>query len=159
MNDLFATKRLVFVWALLLFGTAQAATNFTEGGMVTVKSAHDVGTTADRLETALKNKGMTVFARIDHAAGAAKVGKTLRPTELVIFGNPKVGTPLMLCAPPVAIDLPQKALIWEDESGQTWLGYNDPEYIKSRHGVSGCDEVLGKITKALGNFANAATMP
>jgi len=84
-------------------------------GMVNVKSVHAVNVTADRLENVLKSKGMTVFTRINHAAGAEKVGKTLRPTELVIFGNPKIGTPLMQCSQSIAIDLPQKALIWEDE--------------------------------------------
>ena len=86
-------------------------------GLISVKSVHSVSVTADPLESILKNKGMNVFARINHGAGAAKVGKTLRPTELVIFGNPKVGTPLMQCSQSIAIDLPQKALIWKDEAG------------------------------------------
>jgi uncharacterized protein (DUF302 family) len=99
---------------------------------------------------------MTVFARIDHAAGAAKAGKSLPPTELVIFGNPKVGTPLMLCSRSIAIDLPQKALIWEDASGAVWISYNDPQFLKLRHNTQGCDPVLGKIATALANFANKA---
>jgi uncharacterized protein (DUF302 family) len=98
-----------------------------------------------------------VFKRIDHAAGAQKVGKTLRPTELVIFGNPKVGTPLMLCSHSVAIDLPQKALIWEDKAGQVWFSYNDPQYLALRHNIQGCDEVLKKVAGALGNFAKKAS--
>jgi uncharacterized protein (DUF302 family) len=126
-------------------------------GLVSVKSMHDVGTTADRLENVLKNKGMTVFARINHAAGAQKVGKTLRPTELVIFGNPKVGAPLMICSQSIAIDLPQKSLIWEDEKGQVWLSYNNPEYLAKRHNTQGCDQVLQKVANALGNFAKKAT--
>lgn len=121
------------------------------------KSAHDVVTTADRLEAVLKEKGMTIFARIDHAAGAAKVGNSLRPTQLIIFGNPKVGSPLMLCQQSVAIDLPQKALIWEDDQGVVWLSYNKPSYLKSRHSVTGCDEVFEKITGALSKFAAHAT--
>jgi len=129
----------------------------TMSNMVTIKSNHDVKSTADNLESILTSKGMTVFARIDHAAGAAKVDMQLRPTELVIFGNPKVGTPLMLCAQNVAIDLPQKALIWEDEAGETWLSYNAPQYLQDRHNIAGCDEVIGKVTKALSNFASAAT--
>ena len=112
---------------------------------------------ADRLENLLNSKGMTVFKRIDHAAGAASVGKTLRPTELVIFGNPKVGTPLMLCGQSIAIDLPQKALIWEDAAGQVWLSYNDPAFLKLRHDTRGCDEVLKKVSGALANFAKGAT--
>lgn len=130
-----------------------------ENGMVNISSAHDVKTTADRLEKSLKEKGMTMFNRIDHAAGAKKVGRTLRETELVIFGNPKVGTPLMQCSQTTAIDLPQKALIWKDDTGQVWFSYNDPAYVKKRHSIEGCDEAIGKISKALGNFAKMATMP
>ena len=100
---------------------------------------------------------MTVMARVNHQQGAEKAGLELRPTEVVIFGNPKVGTPLMQCAQSVAIDLPQKALIWEDANGEVWLGYNDPQYLKGRHDIEGCDEVLDKVSGALGNFAKAAT--
>jgi uncharacterized protein (DUF302 family) len=132
---------------------------FADNGVISVSSSHDVKTTADRLVQSLTTKGMTVFTRIDHAAGAAKVGKTLRPTELVIFGNPKVGTPLMMCDQGSAIDLPQKALIWEDDGGQAWLSYNDPKYLAQRHDLSKCAEVLKKIDKALGNFAAMATQP
>ncbi len=128
-----------------------------DGGLVSVKSSHDVATTADKLETVLKSKGMNVFGRVNHAAGAEKAGLSLRPTEVVIFGNPKVGTPLMNCAQSVAIDLPQKALIWQDEAGQVWLAYNDPAYLAERHQIEGCDEVLKKVTGALANFAAAAT--
>mgnify|MGYP001817415235 CR=1 FL=1 len=126
-------------------------------GIISVKSAHPVAVTADRLENILKSKGMTVFTRIDHAAGAKKAGKTLPPTELVIFGNPKVGTPLMQCSPSIAIDLPQKALIWQDEAGQVWLSYNDPQFLALRHNTQGCDEVLKKVANALGNFAKKAS--
>ena len=136
-----------------LFTTSAYATE----GMISIKSAHTVAVTADRLEKILTSKGMTVFKRIDHAAGAQKVGKTLRPTELVIFGNPKVGTPLMLCSQSVAIDLPQKALIWQDEAGQVWFSYNDPAYLALRHNIQGCDAVLKKIVGALGKFAAKAS--
>ena len=139
---------------LLLTSLANA-----DNGLISVKSSHEVKSTADRLENALKQKGMTVFARINHAAGAQKVGKKLRPTELIVFGNPKVGTPLMQCRQSTAIDLPQKALIWEDGDGQVWLSYNDPNYLVERHGITGCDEVVKKIETALNNFAKAATMP
>jgi len=128
-------------------------------GLISVKSSHDVKVTADRLEDILNKKGMNVFIRINHAAGAKKIGKQLRPTELVVFGNPKVGTPLMQCNQSVGIDLPQKALIWQDDKGQVWLSYNDPNYLALRHGLSQCAEVIKKIEKALGNFAKAATMP
>ena len=146
---------LVVLLSITLVSPALAG----ENGLIDVKSAHDVKQTADRLESVLKEKGMTVFTRIDHAQGAKKVDKDLRPTELVLFGNPKVGTPLMQCAQSVAIDLPQKALIWQDNSGQVWLSYNDPKYLKKRHGIEGCDEVIAKVEKALGNFAKKATMP
>ena len=130
-----------------------------ESGLVSVKSVHDVKATTDRLENILKEKGMNVFIRINHAEGAKKVGKELRPTELLIFGNPNVGTPLMQCAQTVAVDLPQKALIWQDEAGQVWLTYNDPQYLAERHGMTECGEVLQKVTTALSNFAKAATQP
>lgn len=146
-------KFLLSISFVALFSSSAIA----DGGMVSVKSVHTVSVTADRLENALKNKGMTVFTRINHAKGAEKVGKTLRPTELVIFGNPKIGTPLMQCSQSIAIDLPQKALIWEDEQGAVWLSYNDPQYLAKRHNTQGCDEVLKKVTNALGNFAKKAT--
>jgi uncharacterized protein (DUF302 family) len=102
---------------------------------------------------------MTVFIRIDHAAGAQKVNKQLRPTELIIFGNPKVGTPLMQCSQSTAIDLPQKALIWEDGNGEVWFSYNDPAYLVERHGLTDCDPVIKKVSAALANFAKVATEP
>ncbi len=142
----------VVLLTLCLAGLAQAA-----DGLIVVKSNHSVAATADKLESVLGEKGMTVFNRIDHAAGAESVGEQLRPTELVIFGNPKVGTPLIHCSQSVAADLPQQAVVWEDEGGQVWLGYNDPAYLKARHGLDGCDEVLAKVGKALANFAQAAT--
>ncbi len=130
-----------------------------ETGLINVKSFHDVKNTADRLEKVLNAKGMTVFSRIDHTEGARRVGEKLRPTELVIFGNPKVGTPLMQCGQTMAIDLPQKALIWQDETGQVWLTYNDPLYLAKRHGIDDCKAVLDKVQNALKNFAQAATQP
>ena len=141
--------------ALLLFSSAAIA----DQSIISIKSPYDVPATADRLEKSLASKGMTIFARINHTEGARKVGKELRPTELIIFGNPKVGTPLMQCAQSVAIDLPQKSLIWEDENGQVWLSYNDPGYLARRHNIKNCDEVLNKISNALENFARAATAP
>lgn len=141
----------------VLFGLVSVAV--ADNGLVNVKSTHSVKDTADKLEKALAAKGMTVFIRIDHSAGAKKVGLALPPTELVIFGNPKVGTPLMQCSRSVAIDLPQKALIWEDDQGQVWLTYNDPAYLATRHAITGCEAVLEKVGGALQNFAAAATQP
>jgi len=117
-------------------------------GMIEVKSAASVKETMNRMEKNVKKRGMKVFARIDHAEGAAKVGKTMRATELLIFGNPKGGTPFMECAQTVGIDLPLKALVWEDGNSQVWLAYNDPAYIAQRHGVAQCS-VVKKLSKAL----------
>ncbi len=148
--------RLTFVLIIFLYFASPAS---ADTGFINVKSNHSVKETADRLETVLKQKGMTMFIRIDHAAGAKKVGKNLRPTELVIFGNPKVGSPLMQCSQTVGLDLPQKALIWEDEAGQVWFSYNVPGYLDKRHGLAKCSPVLKKVENALKNFAVAATMP
>jgi uncharacterized protein (DUF302 family) len=148
-------KKLLPMLLMMLFtGLAQA-----NNGLVSVKSAHDVKTTADRLEAVLKKKGMTVFIRIDHAKGAKSVGNDLRPTELVIFGNPKIGSKLMQCAQTIAIDLPQKALIWQDGGGQVWLSYNEPTELAKRHRLPGCEKVIQKVTGALGKFAADATKP
>ncbi len=124
-------------------------------GLVALKSPYDARETMNRLEDLAKQRGLTVFARIDHAAGAAKVGKTLRPTEVLIFGNPQGGTPLMECAQTAGIDLPLKALVWEDASKQVWLGYNDAAYLSQRHGATACPAVEN-ISKALSGLATSA---
>lgn len=124
-------------------------------GLIAVKSPHKPKDTMDRLETLLKQKGVTIFARIDHAAGAETIGKSLRATELLIFGNPQGGTPFMECSQTVGIDLPLKALVWEDASGQVWVGYNDPAFLAQRHGVSQCP-VVENLKKALAGFAQEA---
>ena len=126
-------------------------------GVTRIKSMHSVATTVEKLEAVLKSRGMTLFKRISHSNGAAKVGLELRPTELLIFGNPKVGTPLMQCEQLAALDLPQKALVYEDEDGVVWFAYNDPKYIAERHNISGCGDVVDKISNALLNFSRAAT--
>ena len=100
---------------------------------------------------------MNIFLRLDHAAGAQKIGKSLRPTELLIFGNPQGGTPLMECAQSAGIDLPLKALAWEDASGQVWLGYNDPQFLVARHGARECGPVAANLRKALDGLAGVAT--
>jgi uncharacterized protein (DUF302 family) len=106
-----------------------------EKGLVRVPSRYPVEETVQRLQTTFASKGLQVFALIDHSGEAAKVGLKMRPTKLLIFGSPKGGTPLMVAAPSLAIDLPMKALVAEDENGKVWLTYNDPEYLKERHGV------------------------
>jgi uncharacterized protein (DUF302 family) len=104
-------------------------------GLLQVASRYTVDDTVKRLESVLAERGVRVFARIDHSGEAEKIGMKMRPTQLVIFGNPKGGTPVMVAAPTLAIDLPLKALVWEDESGQVWVSYNSPEYLQQRHGV------------------------
>jgi uncharacterized protein (DUF302 family) len=120
-------------------------------GLIAAKSPHGAKDTMNRFEELARQRGLNVFARIDHAAGAAKVGKSLRPTELLIFGNPQGGTPFMECAQSVGIDLPLKALVWEDASSQVWIGYNDPVFLARRHGADQCPaaENLGKVLAGL----------
>jgi uncharacterized protein (DUF302 family) len=108
-----------------------------ENGTITLRSSHGFATTLERLATALESKGITVFARIDHAAGAAGVGLELRPTTLVVFGNPAAGTPLMQAAQTAGLDLPLKALVWQDAQGEVMLSYNDPAWIAARHQLGG----------------------
>jgi uncharacterized protein (DUF302 family) len=126
-------------------------------GLTTIKSSHAPHETMTRLEAAVKAKGMTVFARIDHAAGASAAGLSLRPAEVLIFGNAKGGTPLMQAVQTIAIDLPLKALVWQDASGDTWISWNDPAWLAARHGVVGAEAVIGKLTSVLNEVAEAAT--
>ena len=146
-------KYLVALVLLAAFSYSQAA-----DGLVAIKSPYSAKATMDKFETIVKDKGLNIFARIDHAGGAAKIGKTLRATEVLIFGNPQGGTPFMECAQSVGIDLPLKALVWEDATSQVWLGYNDPVYLAQRHGVSQCP-VAENLRKALAGFAAAAVAP
>jgi uncharacterized protein (DUF302 family) len=139
-----AASTLIFV---------QAAA-FAADGLVTAKSPYNAKDTMNRLEDQVRKRGLIVFARIDHAAGASKIGKSLHPTELLIFGNPQGGTPFMECAQTAGIDLPLKALVWEDNSAQVWLGYNDPAYLAARHGVPQC-AVVENLQKALAGIADA----
>src|SRR5262245_39660253 len=130
----------------------------TTEGLVTRASSHGAKETMDRLEAEVTAKGMRVFARFDHAAGAAESGLSLRPTEVLIFGNAKAGTPLMQAGQTVGIDLPLKALVWQDVSGATFLSYNDPTWIAQRHKVDGdVAETVGRMSAALRAAAEAAT--
>ena len=112
-------------------------------GIIDKPSNHSVDETVEKLKTILQSKGVQLFALVDHSGEAEKAGMKMRPTKLLIFGSPKAGTPLMLAAPSVAIDLPLKILVWEDAQGKAWVSYNSPEYLKSRHGFS--DELLQNI--------------
>ena len=129
-----------------------------EDGLVTVASKYPVRETLDRLEADLKAKNITVFARIDHAAGAASVAMPLRPTELLIFGNPKAGTPLMQSNQTIGIDLPLKILAWQDADGKVWLTYNDPRWLAGRHRLgSGTDAGVSALATLLAKLAKAAS--
>ena len=146
-------RNLVLALVLSVFSVSAMA---DKGGMITVRSANDVPTTVKQLKRVLKEKGMTIFEVVDHARGAEGVGLKLRPTTVVIFGNPKVGTLLMQCGQTAGIDLPMKMLIYQDEKGAVWISYNDPNYIANRHGIRGCSKVRDKMTGAQANFAGAA---
>ena len=147
------------ITALILLSCAAITQSYgaDSNGIIKIKSAHSVSQTINKLEAVLTKKGMTIFKRVNHTAGADKVGIQLRSTELLIFGNPKVGTPLMLCSQTAALDLPQKALAYKDETGQVWLAYNDPAYMAKRHDIKDCDAAVQKVTNALAKFAGIAT--
>ncbi len=129
----------------------------SDDGLVTVACRHSVKEAIDRLEAALRAKGVTVFARVDHAAGAATVDMPLRPTEVLIFGNPKAGTPLMQEKQTIGLDLPLKILAWEDEKGSVWLTYNAPEWLARRYGLGdSAKPAVEALSIVLANFAKAA---
>ena len=148
-------KRLAILTTVAwCFATVATTAAVAADGLVALKSSYPAKETMNRFEENAKQRGLTVFARIDHTAGAAKVGKTLRPTEVLIFGNPQGGTPLMECAQSAGIDLPLKALVWEDAQGQVWLGYNDPAWLASRHAAADCP-AAAMIAKALAGLSEA----
>jgi uncharacterized protein (DUF302 family) len=126
-------------------------------GVVLVPSTHDVKTTADRLEKALSEKGITIFARIDHAAGAKSIGQPLRPMELLIFGNPKLGTPLMQKNAEMGLDLPLKALVYQAENATTYIAYNDPAYLSKRYGVTEPADAFAQMAGILKNLTAAVS--
>ena len=128
-------------------------------GLTTIASSLGPKETMDRLEAEIRAKGMTVFARIDHAAGAAEAGLELRPTELIIFGNARGGTPLMEASQTAGIDLPLKALVWQDAAGKTWLSYNEPSWIVQRHGLGVRAEIVDKMAAALSAISRKAADP
>jgi len=140
-------KRIILALFCSILFSAPAAAGGT--GLITVESSYSVQETLDRLTKIMTSKGITIFARVDHAAGAKKVDKEMAPTQLLIFGNPKLGTPLMLSDRKIGLDLPLKALAWQDDKGKVWVSYNDPAYLKTRYGISDRDPVFMKITGAL----------
>jgi uncharacterized protein (DUF302 family) len=145
-------KRLIVaVVCIFIFTTASAG-----DGLISKKSGFGAGETLDRLEAVLKKKGITIFARVSHTGGAEGVGIALRPTELLIFGNPKLGSHFFTSNQTAGIDLPMKALAWEDADGQVWLTYNDPQYIADRHGITDREEIIKKMSGALDKMTSAA---
>jgi uncharacterized protein (DUF302 family) len=140
------------IGTILMGGVAMSA-----DGLTTIPSNHPPKETMDRLEAGAKAKGMTIFARIDHAAGAAEVGLSLRPTEVLIFGMAKAGTALMQANQTTGIDLPLKALVWQDEQGKTWLSYNEPAWLAQRHALGPqAQGAVEAISAGLGALARAA---
>lgn len=150
-------KYFCLIAVALCFGFFVINPAHSANGVVTVKSQYKFAHTIDRFKTIVEKKGMKIIAQINHSKGANKVGIKLPPTQLMVFGNPKVGAPLMECARGIAIDLPQKMLIWEDRAKQVWLSYNDPAYIADRHNLEPhCRKSLKKIAGALSKFSKVA---
>lgn len=148
--------RLLLKTTIIFITIMSFSTAFAQEGMTTIESNNSVEETANSLENILKEKGITIFNKIDHQQGASGVDMELSPTILFIIGNPKLGTPVMQCSQTAAIDLPQKILIWQNLEGVVQIGHNNPAFLKERHSIKGCDEVLKKIGNALHNFAVSA---
>ncbi|MGM0546530.1 MAG: DUF302 domain-containing protein [Bacteroidota bacterium] len=148
-------KKVIALLVFVFLGITTTQT-IAQDGIEIIQSEQSVEETTDRFEKVLKDNGLNIFEKVNHQEGATSVNMDLPPTTVLIFGNPKLGTPLMQCAPTTAIDLPQKMLIWEDEDGQVNVGYNSPDYLKKRHNIEGCDQELQKISGALKKFAQAA---
>lgn len=144
-------KYILFVVAVFITSFSVSA----EESLIKYESTYSVKETADRFESIAKSKGFTLFLRVDHQKNAKSVNMDLRPTEVIIFGNPRVGTLLMQCEQEVAIDLPQKVLVTQDEYQKVWLSYNNPKYLKERHDIEGCDIALDKVSNALNILASA----
>ena len=144
-------KKLVLTICLLCFSSLSFA-----DGIVSKTSTHSVKDTLDKLETIVTAKGFTVVARVNHAKAAENVGQKLNPTEVLIFGNPKVGTALMQSNQAIGLDLPIKVIAWEDDKGVVTIAYNDPAWMVSRFGITDRDEVVKKMTGALMKFTDAA---
>ncbi len=147
-------KLFVLLAVLFVFPVSYAVAG--DDPLIVKASAHSVSDTLDRLQGIMKKKGITIFARVDHAGGAKKVGLELKSTQLLIFGNPKLGTPLMMSNQRIGIDLPLKALAWQDKDGKVWLAYTDPGYLKKKHGISDKDGVFKKMAGALNKLTDAA---
>lgn len=146
-------KRIILVMVCAVLSTAAFA---ADNGLIKKKSAHSVAVTLDRLENVLKAKGIGIAVRWKHSEKAKAAGMELRDTEILIFGNPKMGSPLMMSNQEIGVDLPMKALAYKDEKGQVWLVYNDPAYLKKRHAISDKDAVFEKMSGALNGLTDKA---
>lgn len=124
-----------------------------ENGLVTYETEADFPATVERIEPAVKSRGLFLMRIMDHAAAAAQMGRELRPNTVALFGNPRVGSQVMNCAPTAGIDLPQKLLVWEGDGGTVFVAYNDPAWLKQRHGIEGCDAILGDVRGTLDSIA------
>ncbi len=145
----------VFVILITIFSFTCTIVQAAEG-LINKTSSYSVQKTMDRFEKIVKDKGFNVIARVNHTAAAKKSGSTLRPTELLIFGNPKLGTQLMQSNQTIGIDLPLKVLIWEDDKGVVTLSYNDPAWLQKRHGITDRNKAFAKMTGALNKFSDSA---
>lgn len=148
------TELIILLLMVMIFSTMTVS---AADGLVVKASAYSVSETLDRFASIIKKKGISVFIRINHAEGAKKAGLKMLPTEVLIFGNPKLGSPLMLSQRTAAIDLPLKAIAWQDAQGKVWLAYNSPDYIAKRHDIKDQPAVIKKMTGALNKFSDFAT--
>lgn len=156
-NEKYMKRPLLSFISLLALLTINTLIHAGPAGLVNKTSKFDVNETIDRLEAVLKKKGITVVTRWSHSDRAKDIGISIRPTELIIFGNPKLGSQFFTSQQTSGIDLPMKALAWEDETGQVWLSYNDPSFITSRHNIKDRDNISHKMKNALNNLTNIAT--
>jgi uncharacterized protein (DUF302 family) len=152
-------KIMTSLIACLLLMSAAIASAESDNGLISQVSQYSVEETVDRFVAAIEKAGLKVFTRIDHAAGADEAGQSLRPTQLIIFGSPKLGTALMISDQRVGIDLPLKALAWKDAEGKVWLSYNNPDYLFGRFAIHDREPAKQKMTRALKKFAQQATNP
>ncbi len=147
-------KSLIFGMMMACISTLSLA---ADSGLITKKSQFGFQETQERLEAAIKAKGLTLFAKVDHGDNAAKSNLKMLPSIVSIFGAAKGGTPFMVASPSAGIDFPLKALVWEDASKQVFISYNTVDYVKTRHNITGLDELTGKLTGLLAGLAKAAT--
>ena len=157
MEDILNYLMFFIILVVVLIASSSAIAQDDTASVVSMKSNHDFDTTVERLAAAIEESPLTLMTTIDHAANAAKNDLELRPTTLFLFGNPKIGTPLMQEAQTIALDLPQKMLVWQDEAGDVHVGFNNPFYLKARHEVEGQAERFTTVNKVLTNLAKGVT--